>query len=402
MILLALAASWPAPAGGQPAPPSDQPPIPYGLDTSGRACILAGSSLKAGAVAFTPDGSTLFIGYEDGSIRRHDARTGRQLGPTIQTQRYPIRCLAISADGQGIAIASSWPNSTPPQDVVTIRRPVEAEIGEFPPIPGRVIALAYAADGKTIGAIDHMYNIRVWRVEDRSEVARSEDRLRADGRRPEAAETRASFSADLKRAVIVNDSDARFKEGRWNHLVRLWEAGSKEQRIYGDQGGFEAQPITSALISPDGSRFVVAHELQSVFVHDFVSGRILHTRIPGAQPRTIEFTFLMLSPDNRRLISATKERSYLIMKLDDELHGGARFSGPRGHVRPAAFVSSRGPIRPAEFVYPRGHIRAAVFVPKGVRFATGGWDPLGAELIPGTAWPKHEPVILWEVALEEK
>lgn len=378
VISLALSASWPTWSWAQPAPPLDKPPIPYLRDSPGRACILAGPNRHAGAVTFSPDGSTLFVGYSDGSIRRHDARSGRQLGPTIENDLASIHALAVSPDGQGLAVAAPprgaalGPGPGPSGDVVTIRRPLGTEIGKLSEVAGQVIALAYAADGKTIGAIDQFYDVRVWRVEDCGEVLNSEVH-RAGNRRPEAAETRASFSADLKRVVIVNDTDGvTFKDAPWNHLVRLWEAGSKEPRFYGVRSGLG---VCCALVSPDGSQFIVAQELHNVFHNDFASGRCLSWHYPGSARRGDELTFLMLSPDNRRLVSATK-RYVTVDNLDAKLNGRHGFAGPYGYVR------------------------AAAFVPKGVRFATGGWDPLGAEMIPGTGLPKYEPVILWEVEVE--
>jgi len=373
-LSLVLAASWPTWTWAQPALPPDKPLVPHRRDSRGRVCTLAGPGRHAGAVTFSPDGSTLFVGYVGGSIRRFDAKSGRQLGPTVENHMASIEALAVSPDGQGLAVAAPARNSSPPCHLVTIRRPVETEISEISRIPGRVIALAYAADGKTIGAIDDLYNIRVWRVEDRTEVSSSEDPLRADGRRLAGAVTRASFSADLKRAVIVNDADSvTFKDAPWNHLVRLWEAGSKEQRFFGERSGLG---ICCALVSPDGSQFVTAQELHYVYYFDFASGRFLHGHSPGFARRGDDLTFLMLSPDNRRLVSAEKDGSVIVHDLNDKLHGRDGFAGPYGYVR------------------------AAAFVPNGVRFASGGWAPLGNEKIPGTDLPKYEPVLLWEVEVE--
>ena len=373
MILLALAASWISPASGQPAPSPDWPPIPYRRDSPGRPRTLAGPNLQAGAVAFSPDASTLFIGYEDGSIRRHDTKTGRQLGPTIQCGSASIHAIAVSPDGQMLAVAVPALNFFPPCDLITLRRPDGSEISEFSRTPGRVIALAYASDGKTIGAIDLFINVRVWRVENRSEVLISEIH-RSNGRRPDVAETRANFSADLKRAVIVNDDDdVTFNDAPWNHLIWLWEAGRKEPRLFGGRVG---SGICSATLSPDGSQIAIAQELHHVFYHDFDSGRFLRQHYPASVKRGEELSFLMRSPDNRRLISATKRGYVVVNDLDDKLNGRHGFPGPYGHIR------------------------AAAFVPGGVRFASGGWDPLGADKIPGTDWPKYEPVLLWEVKVE--
>ena len=339
-VLLTLAGLLPAPVLGQSAPPTNSPPIPYRRESTGRACILDGPSLRAGAVSFSRDGSTLYVGYEDGTIYRHEAITGWRMGRGVDTGLASIHALTISPDGQEFAFAAPGPRNfvSPGGDVVTIRRPVETEVGKLSQMRGQIIALAYSADGKSIGAIDHFYNIRVWHVDDRSELANSEDSLRADGRLKPEAGSQASFSSDLKRALIVNNSSMVFKEGSWDHLIRLWESGSKEQRIFGNRGGFESHPITCALISSDGSRFVESHEENSIFCHEFASGRTLQSRIPGARARGNDWTFLMLSPDNRRLVSATKRGAVLVDDFEDKLNGRQGFNGPSGSVRAAAFV----------------------------------------------------------------
>ncbi len=288
---------------------------------------------------------------------------------------FATHALAVSPDGREFAVAEPRPwYFTTGGGVVTRRRLDGGAIGESSRMDGRIITLAYAADGRSIGAIDNSYTVRVWRAEGFAESL-SSDLHKCFGRRYESAETRANFSADLRRAVIVNDDDnANLPDATWNHVVRLWEAGSNEPRILGGRGG---QATCCALVSPDGSQIVTALQDYFVFFTDFATRKGLHGFSPGNVRRGDDYAFMMLSPDNRRIVLATKSGGVLLNNLDDKLNGSHGFSGPYGYVR------------------------AATFTPKGVRFASGGWNPLGAETIPGTDRPKYEPVILWEVEVEK-
>ena len=239
-VLLALTTIGLRAAYGQ----SGRSMVPYHYNSPGDDRVIDGPGVRAGAIVFSPDGSNLVVGYDDGTVHRYDARTGNSLGPPIRPTTSAIHALAISPEGEGLAVAGYKNLSTPPLDVVAFRRQGATKFEEIALIPGPVVTLAYAADGKTIGAIDQSYNIRVWNVEDHKEVARSEDRRGNFNHWPNVPGSLASFSADLNRAVIVNYRQGAFDQGDYNYLTRLWEAGSQEQRIYKLPLG---RPVTARL-----------------------------------------------------------------------------------------------------------------------------------------------------------
>ena len=360
--------------------------VPYHYNAPGDDRVIDGPGLRAGAVAFSPDGSNLVVGYYDGTVHRYDTRTGDSLGPPIQPMTSAIHALAILPNGDGLAVAGYKNLSTPPQDVVAIRRRGATEFDEIAQIPGPVVTLAYAADGKTIGAIDQIYNIRVWNVEDHQEVARSDDEPVSHQRWPDSPGSLASFSADLKRAVIVNRKQAAidqapivnkrqaaFDQAPFNHLTRFWEAGSQGQRIFGFP---TSPPVTAATISRDGSRTVIATIDDHLSVIDFISGEALVSHWAVQNPRSDEHQFLHFAADNRTLLRGAKEGVVILENMQDRMSAEEVFWGPSGYIRAAAWTA------------------------KGARLASGGWERLGNEKLAGTRNPKYEPVILWEVEVE--
>ncbi len=373
-----LAGLWPDLVRGQPASLANSPPVDYGGLPPERAWPLAGAGRRAGAVAFNRDGSILFVAHDDGSIRQYDAKYGVQVERTIETGPAPIHALAVSLGSQWFAAAAPSQDPKTLGDQVTIRRFSGTEVVKLSRMPGQVIALSFSSDEIHIGAIDHLYNVRVWRLKDGGEEFTSEVH-RANGRRPESAATRANFSADLNRALIVNDADdVLFKEGPWNHVVRLWEVGGKEPRLFGERLGL---PVGCAAVSPDGSRIVAVQEDYCALIKDFSSGKLIRCTFPQIAPNVVwetrRPTFVMISPDNRRLVSGTKTGVVHVEFVD---------STPNPHHA---------------FAWPSRHVRTAAFLPNGARFASGGWEQLGNEKIAGTDLPKYEPVTVWEVEVIE-
>ena len=391
-LLMILA--WDISAQAQSAPKLNRPLTNRSGGQVERAWSLVGPGHRAGAVAFDADGSHLFVGYEDGSIHQYDAKYGRSLGPFLKDAHAPIRAIAYTQVGSPLAYAApdAEPGAAPAGpgmaagDRVTLIYPNGDIRARLSRMPGQIITLAYASDGRTIGAIDHLYNIRVWSVPDGSEVLSSAVH-RANANRPVAVETRASFSADLKRAVIADEAQGQARPDSWDHLIRLWEADDKEPRFHGWRGG---QKITSAVISPDGSRYATGQDDYWLTVYDFKTKKSISgssavftsnmAMLPMIPKAAYLPTFLQFSPGNDFLISDSRSWSVRVNKLNVKVGSVVQeLSSPDGRIEPT---------------------RAAAFVPKGIRFASGGWEPLEDQKIDGTDLPRFQPMIVWEVEVE--
>ena len=126
------------------------------------------------AVAFSPDGGTLAIGKEDGTIDLWDRARGRirTLPPDDLDERHSVHgvvCLSYSPDGRRLAVGR--------QDrTIRIR---ELGRGEAPPSGtlrrGEVVPpQAFSPDGKSIAACDRAGRIIVWSATTGQELGRLE------------------------------------------------------------------------------------------------------------------------------------------------------------------------------------------------------------------------------------
>jgi WD40 repeat protein len=63
---------------------------------------LKGHTLDVLCLAFSPDGSTLVSGCEDGTIKLWDVTRGKEVA-TLKGHASEVRCVAFSADGKMLA-----------------------------------------------------------------------------------------------------------------------------------------------------------------------------------------------------------------------------------------------------------------------------------------------------------
>jgi WD40 repeat protein len=126
----------------------------------------------AKAVAFSPDGRTLAVGHDSGTIRLWDVANRRQVR-TMKGSRM-IVCLAFSPDGRLLA-SGSGDNTSPPTHVwelATGRRTDLPGSGwvTFSP-DGRLLAVAGGGDRLWLWDMPHRRKIATLRVADRTDFA---------------------------------------------------------------------------------------------------------------------------------------------------------------------------------------------------------------------------------------
>jgi WD40 repeat protein len=121
------------------------------------------------AVAFSPDGGTLASGSSDGSIRFWEVSSGKVV-LTLDGHRGGVRCLSFSPDGRTLASGAG------PGDPGEGQVPGEVKLWdtmagqERASLRGHVLgvlALAFAADGKTLATSSQDDTVMLWEADGR-------------------------------------------------------------------------------------------------------------------------------------------------------------------------------------------------------------------------------------------
>jgi WD40 repeat protein len=249
--------------------------------------ILAGKTGTIWSVAITPDGETLAMALDDGSIKLWDLKTG-QIQATIDRAHHgPIWCVRFSPDGSKFATASDdgtfqvWNTKT------------HKNIHRIPLATG-IRAVAFSPDGTRLITGSRNGVIRFYDVEKGEELFNIPN---AHGGPIMAV----SFSPDGKHIAsasgdkTVNIRDAKtgdltytFKEhsgsvytlayhpsgkmiasGSWDHTIRLWnpDTGDVIKVLSGHK-----EDVWSVAFNDDGSKLASVSEDRTMRLWDVASG----------------------------------------------------------------------------------------------------------------------------------
>jgi tricorn protease-like protein len=206
------------------------------------------------AVAFSPDGNVLATGSTDGTVGLWKMPSG---DPCCKLQHTgPVRCLAFSHDGKKLAAGSR-------QDRTVI-------IWDFPPDKanpdmnrvqtgqhdGEVISVAFAADDRTIaGGSGGQNTIKVW------DVATGKEKLTIPG------------NSGGVYAVAYDPNSNLLASGGWDKTVRFWDStGQQRSTLSG-----HTQDIWALAFSPDGKILATGSEDRTVKLWDVATGKVIVT-----------------------------------------------------------------------------------------------------------------------------
>jgi WD40 repeat protein/class 3 adenylate cyclase/tRNA A-37 threonylcarbamoyl transferase component Bud32 len=299
---------------GSNAIPTDAAPSGRMLFSAGDAVVLVDAStlrvtrrvpVRTWSAGLSPDGRSVALGGEDGSVRILDLKTGKRR--TLSGRHEDrVQGLVFSPDGRTLATRSDdgrvliWD--------LRAGNVRETLTGHTGPIP----TIVASADGRTLytGGLDK--RIIVWDLAGDRRLARSF----------QVHPFQQSGFTNFPPPLAVGPSGRIVAAGRPDGGVSLHDAHTL--RHLRDLPGNDEGPVMAVEFSPDGAAVAATGEGGQVELRDVTSGRLLRPPLPGlGHPAQA----LGLSPDGGRLAVADLHGN---LRLLDLKTGGVRQSPSLG------------------------------------------------------------------------
>jgi serine/threonine protein kinase len=243
------------------------------------------------STAFSPDGKTLLMGIDDGTILIWDIEADR-IRATLTAHKGPVWSVAYTAKGDRFASSSDdgtakvW-DAASNGDRLTIPHESGVRALVFSPDgnrlvtgtrngkilvwdagtgqqllkmakghDGTVMALAYAKDGRTIASASGDKTVKLW------DAAKGHEQVTLSGHN--GGVYSVAFSPDSKTVA----------SGSWDKTVRLWDAntGNRLRILYGHK-----EDVWSVAFAPDGSTVASGSDDHTVKLWDTATGAELTT-----------------------------------------------------------------------------------------------------------------------------
>jgi eukaryotic-like serine/threonine-protein kinase len=280
------------------------------------------------SVVFAPDGKTLAMGMDDGTVRIWDAERGVLLS-RLKAQDGPVWKVAFNHDGTRIATVGDdghlrlW-DPTNSKDMETINLSSGARAVAFSPDgqriaagtrqgavrvynaadgtllltmaghKGSVMALAWSHDGRLLASASGDQTIKVWDV---------------SGTEIKEVDTLTGHTGGVY-AVAFDPTRNVVASGSWDHTVRLWDV-DKGKEIAKLEG--HSEDVWSVAFCCHGKVLVSGSEDRTAKLWDPATGRELRT-IRG---HTGTIYSVAISPDGKTLATGSRDGTVKLWDLTE-------------------------------------------------------------------------------------
>ena len=313
-------------------------------------------------IAFSPDGTMLASGSDDGTIRLWDGVTYQPLGEPLREHESTVTSVAFSPDGTMLA-SGSWDHTIRLWDIVK-----QQPLGE--PLSGHeeyVTSVAFSPDGKTLASGSGDATIRRW------DIAKQQP-LGEPLRGHEGTVTSVAFSPNGKMLV----------SGSWDDTIRRWDTVTGKP--LGDPLRGHESGVTSVTFNRDGERLASGGDDGQVLLWDVATGRALGEPLRGHKKGVTSIAF---NQDGKTLASGSDDGAIRLWDAATSQPLGEPLSESQDSVTSVAFspdgtmLASGSDDRTirlwgvATSRWLRGHkdeVTSVAFSPDGTTLASGSGD----------------------------